>query len=304
MRWIDAIGGLYVVPCTFGDPLIRENRDYATTGSAVVNVSGTIEIIAQFNEKTNTIKPNQRFLFGNPNNWHSFKIFGGGVNSFNLMNTNDFFSTGLLRLTLGANQDNSENDDLVRGIADVLQEVHVVSITESNLKMNAGNQYSLSVETTLNGRTVDRDYTWVSNDESVAIVSNDGLVTAKQSGGARIYCYLKNNSEVFDYCDVIVDIEPTENAIIIVEPLINYILQTTSQTFTVYLEKNGQQQSDAFIFTIISPNVPSDNYVFTVLSDNSFSVENKKMYLNEPLIVNCVSGSYVKNISIQLKGGW
>ena len=82
LRWQDVSGAIYEVPCII-NYLIKENRDYSTAGSAIVVPSGMIEIIAQFNSDSNRIKANQRFLFGNPNNWTAYRVEGGGISNFN-----------------------------------------------------------------------------------------------------------------------------------------------------------------------------------------------------------------------------
>ena len=303
LRWMGEDGGLYRVPCTQADTLIRENRDYSTTGSAVVNVAGVLEIIAQFNAKTNKIKANQRFLFGNPSNWYSYKIFGGGVNNINLMNTNDFMSAGLVRYTMTAWQENPDSDDLVNGYCDVHQETYVVSLAQVNPKLNSGQSLALDATVTLNGKSVTRNFTWVSSDPSICTVSSTGIITGIQSGLAKIYCYLQNNSSVYATVDVTVDVAPTDNKVVLYEPPINYLLQGTNQTFDVFVERNGVRQPDTFTFTVISA-IPATKYTFTVVDGNHFKVENLKMYLTSPLIIRCVSGTYTKDISILLKGGW
>jgi hypothetical protein len=75
-----------------------------------------IRIYAQQNSKTNTIKTNQRFLFGNTSNWNCLKV----LENRNFLNqkTLNNNSSQLLTLEVQKSQVNENVDDLVNGIAD------------------------------------------------------------------------------------------------------------------------------------------------------------------------------------------
>ena len=115
LRWTDPDGGYFEVPCSI-DYLIKENRDFATAGTALVAPAAQLEVLCQWNTKSNRVRPNQRFLFGNANNWNAFRVLGGGVNNYNNMQTEDNLSAGLLRLSMMANYVNPDTDDLTNGI--------------------------------------------------------------------------------------------------------------------------------------------------------------------------------------------
>jgi hypothetical protein len=303
LRWMDSKGGIYNVPCTMADPLVRENRDYSTTGSAVVNVSGVIEVMVQFNEKTNKIKSNQRFLFGNPDNWYCYKIFGAGVNNINLMKTDDFYSSGLIRYSMGGWQLNEDTDDLVNGICDVYQNEYEIQVNPSSLSLNVGEQITLSYSVIHNGRYEIHDVEWVSSNPSIVEVYN-GLINPKQLGLSTITIKLKNNDNVFVEVPVSVVAEPNENWEIRVSPKNNFVLEGTVEVFTTQLYINNVDTSNSFTYSIIGTSVPTANYTFTTLTGNMFSIENVEKYLNQYLVVRCTSGSHYKDVSILLKGGW
>ena len=303
LRWMDSDGGIYNVPCTMADPLVRENRDYATTGSAVVNVSGVIEVMVQFNLKTNKIKANQRFLFGNPDNWYCYKIFGAGVNNINLMNTDDFFSSGLIRYSMGGWQLNEDTDDLVNGICDIYQNSYSIEVTPSNLSLNVGEQVNLSYSIIHNGKYELGDVVWSTSNSSIVEVVG-GLVNPKQLGIATITVALKNNENVYKEIPISVVNIPNVNWEIRVSPKDNFVLETTTKVFDTRLYLNNILSSSAFTYSIVSGSVPTANYVFSVLSGNTFSIQNIEKYLNSYLTIRCTCGSYQKDIQILLKGGW
>jgi len=116
LRWISDDGTRYSVPCVL-DYAITENRDYSTGGSKLVSPSGILRIITQLNSITNSIVANDRFMFGNSDNWTSYKVQGGGIHNFNNPESETISSTGLLNLTTSVAQTNIDTDDIVDGYA-------------------------------------------------------------------------------------------------------------------------------------------------------------------------------------------
>lgn len=302
LRWMDENGSIHSVPCSI-NYLIKENRDYATAGSALTVPSGMIEVVTQFNDVSNKINANQRFLFGNPGNWVAYRVEGGGIANFNLLETNNLNSAGLVRLSMVVDYVNPQVDDVVNGIANVVSQNYQLSLTETGISGGVGQTYQLFPVITLNGNTVQRNVTWVSSDTSKATVSN-GYVTLLDTGSAIITCSLEDNASVFATCTISISSSPVDNYTIVMSPDKNYVLEGSTETFLVYLYKNGIQQSDAFSFSLNSNSVPSSKYTYTVLGANSFSVKNNAMFLTDSLNITATSGVYSETYSITLKGGW
>jgi hypothetical protein len=82
------------------------------------------------------------------------------------------------------------------------------------------------------------------------------------------------------------------------------ILEEDYANFTVYLYTNGIQQSDVFTFAVANSNVPIANYTISNMTANGFRITNNIMCLEYPLLINATSGSYTKQISIQLNGAF
>lgn len=304
LRWIDEeTGALYEVPCSI-TYLIKENRDYSTAGSAVVVPSGMIECLFQVNSISSKIKPNQRFLFGNQLNWTAYRVEGGGINNFNNQQTIDNDSAALGRLSLATDYVNKQTDDIVNGIANAYDNIYSISLSQTSISGQASQTVQLLATVLLNGETVSRNITWTSSNTSIATVSSSGLVTFVATGTATITAKLENNSTVTTTCTATVVGSPVDNYVVIASPDKNYVLESQEQTWSVYLYKNGTQQSDAFTFLLDSNGIPSSNYTYTVLGSNSFKIKNNKRYLEDVLEVSCVSGIYSKNITINLRGAW
>jgi hypothetical protein len=303
LRWIDSLGGYHSVPCSIGY-LIKENRDYSTAGSNVVVPSGMIDVLVQDNAETKTLKPNQRFLFGNPSSWHSYRIEGGGVGNFNNQETTNNNSGGLLRLNMAVDYTNYDNDDLVNGVADGNQYQYTLTLNESAISGDAGQTVQLQAVTVLNNEVVSRTVIWASSDTDIATVNSSGLVTFVAEGTATITCSLANRTSVNDTCAVTVGAVPVDLYQVRVSPTMNYILESESQTYTVYLYKNNIQQADAFVFVLDANTVPASKYSYSILGDNSFRITNIGMFLTDTLDVTATSGVYSKVINVALKGAW
>lgn len=303
LRWQDVSGAIYEVPCII-NYLIKENRDYSTAGSAIVVPSGMIEIIAQFNSDSNRIKANQRFLFGNPNNWTAYRVEGGGISNFNNLKTFDNTSAGIIRFSMATDYVNSQTDDVVNGIADYIQDEYTLILNQTMISGNISQQVQLRKTITLNGIDVVRDTVWRSSDILVATVDSNGLVTFVSQGNAIITCQLLGNENVYDTCSVSVGSTPVDNYQIVFSPNKNYVYENEEIEFSVHLYKNNIQQSDVISFSLNTNNVPSDNYIYQVTGSNTFTIHNYKMFLNGTLDITATSGIYSKILSISLRGLW
>ena len=303
LRWYDeTTGALYKEPCAI-DYLIKEPRDYSTAGSALVTPSGYIKIKTQFNERTNTIRPNQRFLFGNPNNWTCYKVVGVGAENYNNLFTEDNMSPGIINMSLVANFVNYDTDDIINGIADALQNIYTISITPSSINNSVGSTNPLSAIITFNGDTVNRNITWTSSDSRVATVDNSGVVTMIRNGTCTITANVENNN-ASDTCAITVSGSPLVATKVIFTPDTNYIYKGNTGVYSVHLYKNGIVQTDTFTITCDGGSIPSSNYTFTQIDGNSFAISNFEYSLINLLTITATSGSISQNMYINLKGSY
>ena len=302
LRWIDDNGSIKTSVCSI-DYLIKENRDYGGGGSTVVTPFGVLNVITQLNADTNTIKGNRRFLFGNTGSWHGYRVFGGGVASFNNLQTLDNNSCGLLTLTMEVNYTNTDTDDLVNGIA-IDQEIYGISLYPSTISGGVGQTIQLTPTTLLNGVQVDRSVEWSSSDITKATVSSSGLVTLIAQGTCTISVNILENVLITASSGVTVGASPVDTYQIITTPDDNFILEGDTKTFNVILTKNGVDQSAVFTFAVDAGNVPIENYIFDRIDDYSFSIENLERFLTDTVDVTCTSGVYSRVLQLKLRGSW
>lgn len=303
LRWMDAAGKLHSVPCSIGY-LIKENRDYSTSGSSLVIPSGFIQIMVQGNSETALIEPNQRFLFGRPEHWIAYKMLGGGIGNFDNLQTMDNTSAKLIRLYMMDNFINVDTDDLVNGIADIKHNVYQIILNRNSIVGNIGQSIQLSADITLNGASVDRDVVWSSSDPTVATVDGSGLVSILALGTCQIQCALSGNVAINSLCGVDAVSTAVSNYAILLNPNSNYVLEGQKKTFEVALYSGSVKQGDAITFSINANGVPSNNYMFDVIDGNHFSITNFAMYLQSDLIITCSTGNTTQQFNIKLRGSW
>jgi len=204
---------------------------------------------------------------------------------------------------LGVSQVNEDTDDVTNGIADYYKVVYEITTVPTSITINAADTYQITPTITRNDVAIDEALSYVSSG-SVATVSGSGLITAVSSGSCVITVSMTANPSVTAGVDVVVAGSAVTFDEVRVSPTPDYILQEETETYSVYLYLNGSLQGDTFTFVIGDTNVPTENYVFTSIDGNSFSVKNEYMYLSYPLVISCVSGSYSRNLSIDLRGSW
>jgi len=304
LRWKDYDTGVtYTQPCVV-DYLIKETRDYSTGGASLVQPSGFLEVIAQFNTVSNKIRPSKRFLFGNSSNWNGFKVQGGGINNHDNRLTADNTSVGLLRISMLANQVNEDTDDIVNGIADAFENVYSLGLDAGTLTMADGDSYSLIATLEQNGSTVSRSLTWTSSNELVATVDSFRVITAIGAGDTTITCSMTENSSVFDVCVVDVVLVPTSNYSVVISPNLDFVYEGEEQIFTTTLYLNGLAQPDVFTYTLTDNGISSNSFRYNVLSGNTFWIKNIQRVNGNNLSVLATSGIHSINIPITLKGAW
>jgi hypothetical protein len=300
LRWIDSNGVSQSEPCVI-DHLINFSRD---KNSDPILPQGTYHIYAQLNSKTKKIKGNQRFLFGNSDNWECVKVEGGGVRNWLNNQTSNNNSARVLQLITEMNYVNEETDDVTNGIADAYRNVYQLIISPSAILGNVGDNYQLYPYLTVNNNPTSGSLTYISSKSTTASVSGSGLVSFVKVGSCNITASMKDNEDVNCVVPITISASPVLDYEVRVTPDSGYLLQSNTQIYTAGLYLNGASQTGSFVFSVSGSNVPSSKYELTTISGSAFSLKNNRMFLDYPLLVNVTSGSISKQLSIELKGSW
>jgi hypothetical protein len=303
LRWLDEkTGAYYIEPCSI-EYMVKEPRDYATGGSPFMTPGGFVKIFTQFNERTNLINENQRFLFGNREHWTCYKVVATGLNDFKNQETLDNSSANVLSLDLAANFVNDSLDDIVNGIADVYKNLYTLTISRDALEGAVADTFQLSAVVTYNGDTITRPLAWTSSNTTIATVSATGLVTFIKNGNCTITVNIVDNT-TSDTCSVTVKATPAINNDVVLNPNINYVLEGVTQAFTVYLYEDNAIQTDTFTYSINARSVPATSYRFLETDGNHFSIVNVLRCVDSYLTITCTSGANIKAFDIYLRGAW
>jgi len=311
LRWMNSDGAIYSYPCVV-DYKIMGSKDLRSRSESLPLIQGSIIITTQHNAITSTIQPNQRFLFGNINNWVAYRVSGGGVGNYQNLQTITNTSYGKLELLMEASFEDDQNDDVTNGIANVDKNVYVITVAPTAFSGVATDTITLVPTITLNGEVVTRTVTWTvtwtsGNLANTTVNATTGLVTLVKTGVSTIRCALANNATV--YKNVVITVAGTTPAptySVSISPTTNYILLNGETTYTVHLFTNGVSGAETFIFTVdATSTAPTSKYVFTSLTGNTFKVKNLAMSLGAPLIISAVSvttPTHTQLFTILLKG--
>ena len=303
MRWIDeATGAYYEEPCAI-EYMVKEARDYATGGSPFITPGGFLKVTMQFNDTSNKIRQNQRFLFGNPEHWVCYKVIGSGINDFRNDQTYDNESAKILILDLSANFVNPQLDDIVNGIGDVYTNVYTIALNRTSAEGAVGASLSLHASVTYNRDSATRTIIWESSDSTIATVNSSGVVTFVKVGTCTITATIEGNP-ANDHCTIVVKSSPAVSTDVIISPDKNYVLEGSINTYAVYLYENSTVQVDTFTFTCNGHSVLSTNYIFTAIDGNHFSIANVMRDITSYLTITCTSGSTIKTFDVYLNGAW
>lgn len=86
----------------------------------------------------------------------------------------------------------------------VVQWVTSISLDNTSLSLEIGDEVTLSVTSVLPDNANDKTYTWSSSDSAIASIDNSGMVTAKAKGKATIKATANDGNGVFASCAVTV----------------------------------------------------------------------------------------------------
>lgn len=303
MKWVDPETGFVnqqwcAIDYELSSPRPSKDKD-------VVVADGHIFVLVQGNDLTRSIPKNQRFIF----NGLAFKVSAYQT----LLNKDDVtFHSNLLYIDMYADPI-QPSDDVVNGIANATDYQYAIELQPDITEQIDGFTGQILSTVTCNGEVVDREIEWTGND--FVTVNEDGSYTLNgtipPSGDgeddenddepvekiAVITATLKGNPNVTASCSIKI-VDEIENIVdIIIDPLFSEVRQSLSQSFSVYLYKNGVQQDDAVICTTSG----LTNKYFTLTQDGHDFVLTVKDISPTPLTLMFTVDEYSETIDVLLK---
>lgn len=257
----------------------------------IITANNTINLIVQGNEVTRKIFTNQRFIFGG----RPFKVTG--FNNYMWKSMLDPEPT-ILYYSLKLDTE-SPYDDYVNNIAYNGDIDYSISINQDDIAQVVGFTTQLSATVTNNGAVVERPVKWISSNEEVVTVTDEGVITlvGEQGEKAEITAQLGDNTKVLSVITIEI-VETLRNLYAVhLDPIIDEVPQYQTITFTANLYLNDEKQSD--ILAVSGSGADSSAYNIKVLGNNEFSVTCLKVS-KLPLILHFESDNYSEDKIIRL----
>ena len=284
LRFFDENANKIYEPC-----IIDQVSRFTNNNDTMTIVTGKAEqyVWCQRNSRTVKIKPNDRFLFGVPEQRIGFRLYAGGLgNSLNTI-TGDDNSPTLTQFYIEEYEINYQEDDIENGFASAERYEYSIDISENNTYFDIGTTATLNAVVYRGKEVVNKNVIWTSSDEDIISV-NDKTLTAISAGEVTLYATMEDNKNVYGSINVTVLGSETEDDIynILINPDINYVLEGETISITANLYKNGIKQDNMLTIVDVSENVPRQNYRITI-KDNTFTIENKQKYLKDKVKIQC-----------------
>ena len=299
LRFFNEKGERVYEPCIM-DYTLRFANNEDTMTIAIGN--GEQKVWCQRNSRTQLIQPNERFLFGTPEQRVAFRLYAGGVKNYLNGVTMDDSSPTITEFYVDHYEINPLFDDLENGFANAYLNEVTIALNDVEPKMNIGDKDIVSAIVKRGNTILDNvNIEWLSSDNDVVSVS-DGVITANSLGDAVITATISDTNISTTVQVSVVEEEVDDIYELLVSPDKDYVLQGVSETFVVDLYKNGVKQPDVVTFADLSTGIPVGKYTITSDVQNTFTLTNKGMYMGAPVIVRCVSGSHELTLYIKLRG--
>ena len=299
LRFFNEKGERVYEPCIM-DYTLRFANNEDTMTIAIGN--GEQKVWCQRNSRTQLIQPNDRFLFGTPEQRVAFRLYAGGVKNYLNGVTMDDLSPTITEFYVDHYEINPLFDDLENGFANAYLNEVTIALNDVEPKMNIGDKDIVSAIVKRGNTILDNvNIEWLSSDNDVVSVS-DGVITANALGDAVITATISDTNISTTVQVSVVEEEVDDVYELLVSPDKDYVLQGVSETFVVDLYKNGVKQPDVVTFADLSTGIPVGKYTITSDIQNTFTLTNKGMYMGAPVIVRCVSGSHELTLYIKLRG--
>lgn len=300
LRFFDNYGNKIYEPCIIDTTLRFANNN---DNSQVVNGNGERKIWCQRNNNTTTIKPNDKFLFGTPNQRHAVRVYAGGKkNDLNTETMNDL-SPSLIEFYVEHYEVNNETDDLINGFANANENNYSIILDEyfDSYQINYTGKFNAYLLN--NGKTIQEQLKWKSSNDNLIQIDNNGNFNTIGLGDVTVTVYMDKNENVYKDIELSIVNNPIiDDYKIIITPDLDYILQGNTNVYECWLYKNGEKQNNILDIYNDTLNVPIKNYSFNIINGNSFSLANNKMYMDYPVIIRCSDGERENIISISLRG--
>ena len=186
---LDFFGNVISEPIIVENTRANANDDDAQQSQLITK--GYFNVLCQYNEDTAQIDTNTRMILGSA----AYRVTG--FSDFTQEFTGDYGSVRMLAFTIRYEEPNDAIDDMENHVAGGKSFTWNISLSGVR-QILSGQKTQFSADSTRNGLPVEASsgatYIWSSDDENIATVDENGVVTAKNIGAVNITATLAQNT--------------------------------------------------------------------------------------------------------------
>lgn len=293
-------GAVYSAPCVVEYDMASPS---VQVSSSILTPNNHATVMVQGNEDTlRLFKLNTRYILGG----RPFKLY---AYQNAIMDDVSSPSATLLYLDLYLDEEHAK-DDRVNQLADNGKYNYVVKIDSTDSKLFKDATGSIGASVTLNGREVNREIEWCSNNTNVVQIDENGkfAVIGEVGQTAVITATLVGNANVYDSISVAVVDEESITPVVYLDPAFDHIKQYENIDFGVYVDYGGTTYDKFDTVTVsLSENkqVTETDYLSLNQIDGVYRLTGKKISSEPQNIYVHVSNSapvidinYVQSIDV------
>lgn len=233
LTWKDSNGNIITIPCYLGEDISSTNDLVSKSG---ITPNARMTILVQANEYTKTIVKNQRFMFE-----HSTAFKVEEVNNYmQEQGTNGEVTLIKIYINYSAIL---PNDNIALNVCDYYNNNNYsISINEQAVIQTKDSEGKLTATIKDNENVVDVPIAWKSANEKVVTIDDYGhyKLVGQVGESTSIFCYMKENNEVFDTVDVTIISSAEQKLKLIVSPnSLTELKQGRNIEFVCRVEKDG-----------------------------------------------------------------
>lgn len=287
-------GSVYKIPCVVDYDMTASSSRVA---NSIITPNNHAVIKVQENNITARLfKTNTRFILsGRP-----FKIYGYQNATEQFPNSEK--SSCMIEMDLFLDEIWDE-DNLEEGLAYNGTYDYTVKINSADMILTKDSIGTLSADVSLNGEEVERPIVWISSNDRVVKIDENGSYTAIGNEGtsATITCMLDGNSDVVDSITISIESQEDIQAEIVVDPVFEKIREHETINFKVEGFYGGVMYTPSGVELIAPENAP----INIVQEDNNFQITCNKR-TKQPITLSFKINNdepefeAVKDIQIQL----
>ena len=281
------------------EPIVVEKKLMASNDNAhpenIVLMEGYFNVTCQLNEYTRRLGQSKRIILGSK----AYHITG--FTDFIQEFTGDYDSVHILQFTVRI-EEPTIDDDLVNHIENGRNYTFSATVDgATNIKVGETSQ--LTAQFVKNGEAVAATeeypltWQWISSDETVATVDENGNVTAKNAGKAQIIAVLAECERVTSSVEITIEEAQTTPYVAFTGVIPKAVQQYTAETFTAGYYKEGALSDEAVEWSFSGA---SESAYHTVANGNSVTVSCLRSD-SKPLTITATCNGQSASVNVWLE---